>query len=175
MGLVNSIIRKVEGNDKLNRKLFKRVEKNQGFSQYEADYPELRRDWWESRGHRGPVAFMPAAWSEFLDALGAYQHTKAQGRASQTPEFTKASGTNVTYQALARIVEAIQMMEKSGEGNPTKSQAKLLTELAGRLVGTRKSQTNFWTALRNLQRKIQEKPLYRACSEFTAIDRFYDY
>ena len=58
---MDNIVEKLSGNQK------------QSFSQYEADYPELRSDWWAARSHRGPADFLPNEWREFVGSIAAFE------------------------------------------------------------------------------------------------------
>ena len=117
-----------------------------GFSDYERDFPEMRRDWWETRASRGPASDAPGAFGAFLMALG------------------QAGAANATAEDFLRLENAIDELHKALTYHPEQKISKARAMLRGVAVAmhVKRTHANFIGALMNLRRQLSETPMYQA-------------
>jgi len=125
-----------------------------GFGQYEADYPEMRRDWWENRAHRGPVSEAPAAFGAFLMALG------------------QATVANPTSADFNNLVEVIDHLHNALTYHPEQKISKTHAILKGVAVAmhVKKRHANFLRALMNLRAQVTQHALYQPQPDYSRYD-----
>lgn len=117
-----------------------------GFSEYERDFPELRRDWWETRASRGPASEAPGAFGAFLMALG------------------KAGSANATAEDILALENAIDTLHGALTYHPEQKISKARSLMKGVAVAmhVKKTHKNFIGALMTLRRQLDEIPMYQA-------------
>ncbi len=80
------------------------------FSQYEADFPELRTEWWQARSHHAPLGVS----KPFKAMVAAIEHYQNQ--------VTFVSGDDST--ALHEVIDRIHDLERTGMPEAKKKDQK---------------------------------------------------
>lgn len=121
------------------------IRQKEGFSEYEADFPVLRSDWWTTRSHRTPADFFPNQWRRFINSMEEFERV-------------------LQADALADIVEAIRQFREAGASASLGDLGRVdkARWLAQRVVTRTGGHSNFRRALDNLERLIKRTPQWKA-------------